>query len=134
MSDAPHLWLGRPGQETLQRGIERELAEQSADASNDTVLAPPCPVCGKPVKDAAWEAHKYSDHGITDEVLPYGKADSREVFVPAYSRDELEQKTAAWRAKHPGLTLALAGEGSRAQGQILWQRFRVLDAKGRPTT
>jgi hypothetical protein len=126
------LWLGRPGQETLQRGIQRELAEQSADASHDTVIAPPCTVCGKPVKDADWEKHKRFDHGIQDAILPYGTPSSRELFIPAFTIDELEKKKSAWRAKHPGLLLALAGEGSRANGRILWQRFRVLDQKGRP--
>lgn len=134
MNDAPHLWLGRPGQETLQQGIAHELAQQSADASHDHVIAPPCPVCGKAVADKDWDKHKYDDHAINDGVLPYGKPNSREVFVAAFTRDSLEEKLAQWRTKHPGLRLALAGEGTRAEGRIVWQRFRVLKADGRPAT
>lgn len=125
------LWLGRPGEEVLREGTAREMAEQTASESHDQVVAPPCPVCGLPVSDRAWEDHKYSAHGVNDDCLPYGKADSRELFIPAFSRDDLERKKSAWRARHPGLSLALAGEGTRAEGKIVWQKFRVLDASGK---
>lgn len=131
MSEAPHLWLGRPGQETLQRGIAHELAEQSADASHDRVIAPPCHACGEPVADKDWERHKYEKHAMNEMCQPYGKADSREVLFLCYSRAHLEQKLAIWRSKHPGLRLALAGEGSRNNGKLFFQRFRVLDQNGK---
>ena len=134
MSDAPHLWLGRPGQETLQQGITRELAEQSADASHANVIAPPCPACNQPVSDKDWEKHKYEAHGINEMVRPYGRPDAREAFFTGYDRARLEEKIAIWRSKHPGIRLELAAEGHDAERKVVWQRYRIFDAKGRPAT
>ena len=126
-----HLWLGRPGEEVLRQGTARELAEQAANEAGARVQAPECHACGQPVADADWEDHKRRGHGTGDGVLPYGTADSREVFVPAFNRDELERKKQAWRDRHPGMSLTIAGEGARAEGRIAWQKFRVTK-DGRP--
>lgn len=134
MTDVPHLWLGRPGQETLQRGIARELAEQSAETSHDNVIAPPCPACSEPVADKDWEKHKYEKHGINEMVRPYGRADAREAFFTGYNKASLEQKLAIWRSKHPGIPLELAGEGHDTARKVVWQRYRLFHGDGRPAT
>jgi hypothetical protein len=148
MSDAPHLWLPNISQADLAAGIAREQQEQQADDSYAELQAPPCPACGQPVKDSEWESHKARGHDLGDGVLPYGQAGAREVFVTAYSPEtierlrllqrlrpgdekSLEQKKAEWRAKHPGLSLLLAGEGTRGEGRVLWARYRVMK-DGRP--
>lgn len=149
MSGAPHLWLPNISQQALAAGVARDQAEESADRSYDAMIAPACPACGQPVKDKDWPEHKARGHDLGDGVLPYGAADAREVFVTAYApvvierlralgrltpTDEkpMEQKLAEWRQKHPGLSLALAGEGTRAEGKIMWQRFRVTRVDGKP--
>lgn len=121
-----YIWVPSTDQRMLQAGLTRDLAEESANRSGEQVLAPPCHVCDRPVADRDWEAHKRNDHGIRDDVLPYGTADAREVFVAGFGRDDLDQKLQAWRDRHPGLSLSLAGEGSRVEGRLVWARYRVL--------
>src|SRR5437016_11380106 len=96
-------WLGRPGQETLQAGVKRELAEQSASESHDRVIAPPCPACNQPVSDRDWRRHCFEAHAINEMVRPYGAPDAREAFFTGYNAASLEEKIAIWRSKHPGV-------------------------------
>ena len=132
MPDAPYLWLGRPGQETLQRGVARELAEQSADASHANVIAPPCPACGQPVADKDWEAHKYSAHGISEMCQPWGRPDAREAMFVHVTAARLGEKIAAWRSRHPGVQLQLSGDGFDRARKLFWRRYRIFDAAGKP--
>jgi hypothetical protein len=130
-----HLWLGRPGQEILQTGEASERRQQSADASYDRLMAPPCPACNQPVLDRDWERHKY-EHGINEMVQPFGRPDAREAFFLAYSAAQLEEKLAIWRRRHPGIRLALAGDGTRPNGKsrLYWRRYRLFDHAGRAAT
>jgi hypothetical protein len=134
-----HLWLGRPGEEVLRSGTARELAEQAADESYDRMMAPPCPACGRAVKDEDYERHRRVDHADNEVVQPAGKPNSREVVLQAYDTDDLERKLARYRALHPGVGLALLGDGTRIVGEhkkvtLIWRRWRVLDGRGRPAS
>ncbi len=131
MTESPDLWLNRPGQDTLQRGMRREQAEQSADASYDRLHSPPCPACGKLVSDREWETHKYAAHGINEMVQPWGRPDTREALFIHVHAQKLEEKIALWRRLHPGVGLALAGEGFDRERRLYWQRFLLLDGRGR---
>lgn len=117
------LWLGRPGQEVLTQGLQRDLAEEEANQAGERVIAPPCPACGKPVADKEWRKHGYEDHDIREMVRPYGEPDAREAFFTAYDTDQLEQKVAIWQGKHPGVSLVHAGEGKDVQRKIVWRRY-----------
>lgn len=127
-----HLWLGRPGEEVLRSGTARELAEQAATASFDHMMAPPCPACGRPVKDVDWERHRRVDHQDNEVVQPAGKPDARELMLLAYDAADMDRKLATWRSRHPGVGLEPAGDGTREGGKIVWRRWRILDGHGRP--
>lgn len=126
-------WTGRPGPAVIKRGEAREHAQQSADASYDrNVKAPPCVACGKPVQDKDWDWHRFEDHGLSDPVRPYGKADSRELLVVGADTGELARKVAKWRRLHPGLRLELAADGKEGPGGLLFLRYRVCSLNGTP--
>lgn len=125
-------WTGRPGPAVLARGETREHAEQSADASSEAVMAPPCVACGKPVEDKDWDRHRFEEHDLGDPVRPYGKADSRELLVLGADTGALARKVAQWRRLHPGLRLELAADGKDGPGGLLFVRYRVLTMKGEP--
>ena len=126
-------WLNRPGPAVIKRGEAHEHAQQSADASYErTVKAPPCVACGKPVADADWDRHRFEDHGLTDPVRPYGKADSKELIVVGADTGELARKVAKWRRLHPGLRLELAADGKEGPGGLLFVRYRVVTLMGTP--
>lgn len=132
---APHVWIPKLTYVQFQQGLTRELQEQSADASYDRMMAPPCPGCGQAVSDAEWERHKYETHAINEMVQPHGKPDAREALFIGGSREKIEERVAFWRTKHPGCRLALMGDGIEVRGErtrILWKRYRILDGKGRP--
>ena len=131
---APHVWIPKLTYVQFQRGLTRELQEQSAETSYQTMMAPPCPGCGQAVSDAEWERHKYERHALNEMVQPHGTPDAREALFLGGSPEKIEERMAVWRRKHPGCRLALLGEGHELRGEktrILWRRFRILTAQGR---
>jgi hypothetical protein len=126
-----HLWIPKATPEAMAVGAARDLAEEGANLAYDAMIAPPCPACGRPVKDAEYERHRRVDHSDNEVVQPYGKPDAREVMLLAYSADDMDRKLAIWRSRHPGIRLEPSGDGTREDGRIIFRRWRIFDARGR---
>ena len=130
---APLIWTPRLTLVQFREGLAREQAEQRADESYDRMMAPPCPGCGEPVVDEAWERHKYERHALNDAVQPYGRPDAREALFLGGSVDKIEERLARWGRLHPGCTVKLLGEGTELRGKValIWRRYRVINGQGR---
>ena len=126
------LWTGRPGAEVVARGERHDRAQHTAALAYDTVVAPPCPSCGRPVRDEEWARHRHEAHGHAGGGQPWGRAESREVLLVDDDREGLERRIAAWRERHPGLRLVAAADGRDRDLGVVWARFRVTTRTGRP--
>ena len=137
MSDLIHapsvgIWIPAASRQVILAGEAHEKAEQAADESYDQMMAPPCPACGKPVKDKDWERHRRVDHADSEVAQPAGKPDARELLLLAYSQEDMERKLTIWRSRHPGIRLEPSGDGTREEGKIVWRRWRIFDGRGKP--
>lgn len=112
--------------------LRRELLEDEKRRSVDEVQAPKCPACERPVRDQDWDRHRYEVHADPKNVMPYGKPDAREAVFVGPTPDSLDRKVAAWRALHPGVQLRLLGSGKDRDRNLLFLRYRIHDAQGRP--
>jgi hypothetical protein len=110
-----------------------ELQQDRARQANDEIDAPPCPGCGRPVRDENWQAHRRLAHGL-DGVQPYGRPDAREALFIGEDQAELDRKIARWREGHPGVRLLPMGDGRDRELGLIFARFRLIDRRGRRAT
>jgi hypothetical protein len=115
----------------MAAGEAVDRAEQKANESYDAMVAPPCVACGEPVADKDYERHRYEKHAGNEMLQPSGTPDAREALFLAHDAEELRRKFAIWRARHPGLRLQLAAEGTRYEGRMVFVKYRILDSRGR---
>jgi len=123
---SPHVWIKESRPDVLKAGEAREAQEEKCNQAADRVEAPPCPGCGKGVKDSDFDQHRAEVHNRPRQVFrPYGKPSSRELLISAPDVGKLEQKLQEWQTRNPGVRLIPLGEGKNEDTGLLWVRARI---------